>query len=247
MPRPSKHTDEALVRAALELLPLTGVSGLKVRAVAARAGVNLGMFHYHFRGKREFTRRVLAAFYGGFFSRLSGELAALEEKSPRERLKRALIVIACFIRDNRGVVLSLLRDVIDGNREVAAFLREHFPRHAVILVGLIRECQKKGFIRPMPVPVVIAMLAPNVVSPAAGIGILERVAAGTPLGIPLALFRSMLVSEKAFEERAELVLKALAARPGRSDAVAPPPRAPQRTFRQGRNVTVALPPRDGAR
>jgi AcrR family transcriptional regulator len=231
MPRPSKHTDEALIGAALELLPRTGVSGLKVRAVAARAGVNLGMFHYHFRNKREFARRVLAAFYGGFFSRLSGELAGLGEKSPRERLKRALIVIALFVRDNRGVVLSLLRDLIDGNKEVASFLRESFPRHAVILIGLIRECQKKGFIRPMPVPVVIAMLAPSVVGPAAGIGILERVASGTLLGIPLALFRSMLVSEKAFEERVEMVLKALALRQGRNNAMtgsSRPPREPGR-------------------
>ncbi|MBC7946203.1 MAG: TetR/AcrR family transcriptional regulator, partial [Burkholderiales bacterium] len=49
MPRPSQNTDRRLIKAARKLLPETGCSGLNLRQVAVKAGVNLGMFHYHFK------------------------------------------------------------------------------------------------------------------------------------------------------------------------------------------------------
>jgi AcrR family transcriptional regulator len=35
----------------MALLPQTGCAGLSVRKVAERAGINLGMFHYHFKSR----------------------------------------------------------------------------------------------------------------------------------------------------------------------------------------------------
>ena len=49
MARPSQNVDQRLLEAGLALLPQTGCAGLSVRRLADHAGVNLGMFHYHFK------------------------------------------------------------------------------------------------------------------------------------------------------------------------------------------------------
>ena len=54
MSRPSKNTDRLLIEAAKELIPEAGFKGLKIREVARKAGVNLGMFNYHFKTKEKF-------------------------------------------------------------------------------------------------------------------------------------------------------------------------------------------------
>ena len=64
MSRPSRNVDALLLRAGRELYPETGAAGLSIRKVAERAGVNLGMFHYHFRTKEAFVRQLLQALAG---------------------------------------------------------------------------------------------------------------------------------------------------------------------------------------
>ena len=59
MPRPSRNIDQLLIAAALELLPNAGTSVLTIRQVCQHAGVNLGMFHYHFKTRDVFLRAVL--------------------------------------------------------------------------------------------------------------------------------------------------------------------------------------------
>ena len=76
MPRPSQNVDQRLLDAGLELLPLTGCAGLSVRRLTEHAGVNLGMFHYHFKSKDNFIRAVLQRTYEAMFSALTLEVDA---------------------------------------------------------------------------------------------------------------------------------------------------------------------------
>jgi AcrR family transcriptional regulator len=99
MTRPSAHLDRKLVSAARAMLPETGFSGLAVRAVARRAGVNVGMFHYHFKTKEIFLRRVLQECYEDFLQNFRE--AAQAPGSSRARLRRVLVSFARFARDNR--------------------------------------------------------------------------------------------------------------------------------------------------
>ena len=72
MPRPSRNLDRALLAAGRELFPARGCAGLSVREVADAAGVNLGMFHYHFKSREAFLRALLQSVYED----LSSELVA---------------------------------------------------------------------------------------------------------------------------------------------------------------------------
>lgn len=58
MARPSQNLDRALLEAGFAELERGGVRGLSVRAVCARAGVNVRMLNYHFGSKDEFVRQL---------------------------------------------------------------------------------------------------------------------------------------------------------------------------------------------
>ena len=71
MARPSQNLDRALLEAGFAELERGGVRGLSVRAVCARAGVNVRMLNYHFGSKDEFVRQLLNKTYQYFFNELS--------------------------------------------------------------------------------------------------------------------------------------------------------------------------------
>ena len=105
MPRPSQNIDQLLIDAALELLPQTGVRKLSIRQVAQHAGVNLGMFHYHFKTKDAFAAAVLQQLYDGMFASL--KLESLSSTSPIENLRSALMVLARFGLNQRQLLVRL--------------------------------------------------------------------------------------------------------------------------------------------
>ena len=59
MTRPSQNIDQRLLEAGRRLLPDLGCAALSVRRLAAEAGVNAGMFHYHFRTKDVFLLSLI--------------------------------------------------------------------------------------------------------------------------------------------------------------------------------------------
>ena len=75
MPRPSRNLDHALLAAGRELFPERGCAALSVREVADAAGVNLGMFHYHFKSRDVFLRSLMQQAYEEMFTRLTAELS----------------------------------------------------------------------------------------------------------------------------------------------------------------------------
>lgn len=210
MSRPAGDADQRLIRAAMGMIPQGGLAGLSVRRVAARAGVNLGMYHYHFKSKSEFHRRILDTVYGTFFSRLTGALEGAGGKSPRERLKKTVLAAAIFIRENRAFLFGLARDLLAENPEVIRFARINFPRHVMLLVKLARECQKAGDIRPMPMVHVLPFLFASVIGPIFAIGFIGKVLPSGLKEIPLAAMKSVLASDARLEERLEMSLTALA-------------------------------------
>lgn len=208
MSRPSRSTDTLLIRAGRKLLPETGVSGLTLRRVAAAAKVNLGMFHYHFGSKREFSRRVLAEIYDDFFRDFSAGAGGPAE--PRERLRAALVALARFARDNRKIILAIVRDVMEGDPEATGFAKANIPRHMEIIAGLVRECQRRGELREMPLPLAMSFFLGAAAMPNVAMGVIERSGARKPFGLaPAALF-PLFSSDKSIALRVDLALAALA-------------------------------------
>ena len=205
MPRPSRNVDVLLLRAGRELFPETGATRLSVRRIAARAGVNLGMFHYHFGTKDVFVRRLLQDLYDEMFAKL--ELAAAAG-TPIEALRGALNVLGRFARDNGRLLRRLFTDALGGEPLAVEFLRANVPRHVAVILGLVKAGQKAALLRPLAPPQALFFLAGSVAFPILIAGVFtDRAIAPAALGRGIA---AAVATDAAIAERVECALAGLA-------------------------------------
>jgi len=210
MTRPSRNVDRLLLRAGRELFPETGVARLSVRKVALRAGVNPGMFHYHFGNKDQFVRQLLQDLYDEMFANL--ELAA-SARSPRDALRAALNVLGRFARDNTRLLRRLIADALSGDALAREFLRANMPRHVNVLLSLIKSGQRSGVLRAMAPAHALAFLAGSVAAPILIGGILadHDLVPGVAASLP-----ALIGTDAAIAERVDCALAGLAKRAGRT-------------------------------
>jgi len=178
---------------------------LSLRRLTEHAGVNLGMFHYHFRTKEVFVRQLLQGLYDEMFADLA--VAASPADGAVAAIRRAANVIAHFVRSQRAVLRRIVADAMDGQPLAREFLRTNVPRHLAVLVALINEGQRAGLLRPMPVANAVAFLAGAVGAPL----LLGSALADDPLADPELARRldADVLSEQAIAERIDLALAGL--------------------------------------
>ena len=195
-----------LLAAGRDLYPGTGAAALSVRKVAERAGVNLGMFHYHFGSKEAFVRALLQSLYESMFADL--QVATSAASDPVSGLRAALKVIARFARDNRVLLRRLLVDAAAGEAPAVEFLAANFPRHFAVVVGLVVAAQRSGRLKPLPIAQAVTFVAGAVASPILlGSAIVESGLAPQQLA---ERFADEVLSDHALDERIDLALSALA-------------------------------------
>lgn len=209
MTRKPSQTYERLLQAGLELLDENGFEGLKIRQVTEKAGVNLGMFHYHFKTKDEFTRQVLKHLYEKFFQDFS--LESVGEDDPLARLRRALLALGRFFRENRTLLLGLLQDAMHDNQVVVQFVKENFPRHVLVLVDLVKQCQKKGLLDKKPFHLVMPYLMSTLALPNVAVSVLEKFKTKDLFGVAFPLFKNQILSDELLNQRIDIVLRGLGA------------------------------------
>ena len=226
-PRPSRNLDRALLAAGRELFASRGCAGLSIREVADAAGVNLGMFHYHFKTREAFLRALLQSVYEEMYSQLAAAgTEAAGGKGARDRLRAALRFMGRFVRANRPVLARVLADALCHEPIALAFVRENFPRHLGVIHALIAAAQQSGEIARIPVPQAMGFCAGSLAMPILfGGAVLDSGALAAPQAAHL---QSILLSDAALDQRIDLALAALA-------APAPPraPRAPRKPRTRG--------------
>jgi AcrR family transcriptional regulator len=200
MVRPSQNIDQLLLDAGLALLPSTGCAGFSVRKLAQHAGVNLGMFHYHFKTKDNFIRAVLQRTYEEMFSALS--LRVNPARAPLDNLRDALGVLGQFASKNRHLLVRILADAMSGEALAADFLKANLPRHIGVIASLIGQAQKEGSLVQAPVSQLIAFMAGCVAAP-----VLIGTAAGSSMAESVG---RQLISPEAIAQRIDFALRGLA-------------------------------------
>jgi AcrR family transcriptional regulator len=178
-----------------------------MRAVAKKAGVNLGMFHYHFKSKEVFIARVAAELYEQFFRTFT--LEAETGRDPKERLQNAIKSLVRFARDNRRMILAMVRDVLDGNQQLVRLLEALIPRHGIILLRLLRECQKQGYISKMPIPVVVTHLFGGMAAPVFMAALLEQIQLRQPYDFLKKFAVPFILSDRVMEQRLDFVFQGM--------------------------------------
>lgn len=193
---------------ARRMLPKTGFSGLSVRELARRAGVNVAMFHYHFGSKKAFRRRILEETYEAFLNTFRE--AAEGDGQPRVRLRKMLVAVARFARENRGCYTLMLRELLNAEPDTLAFAKENFPRHISLVLRLLEECRREGTIRPLPLPMLAMFSMSTMGLPNIAVTAFEQNGIKTFEGKPLKTFAEKLLSDEMIETRADMVMAALA-------------------------------------
>lgn len=194
-----------------------GCSGLRVRQVADAAGVNVGMFHYHFRTRESYLRAVMQAAYEELFSQLTVSISG--EATWSANLRAALRAIGRFIHANRALMARIVADALGGNDISREFLRDNFPRHLRVLAGLVAGGQAAGELRRMAPQQAVAFCAGAIGAPVLIGGAFAEIATLDP-----AVRRNLeagVLSLGAIDERIDLALAALASpapRPRRKGA-----------------------------
>jgi AcrR family transcriptional regulator len=168
------------------------------------------MFHYNFKTKRAFKRRVLQGIYEEFFQKFQFSVGG--EGRPEERLKRAVLFLGTFARDNRAMLLGFLRDAVNGDPDAVAFVQNNFLRHVSVVMALIAECQAKGVLEKRPLPFVFPMFMGAVALPNLVVAMMERAGAQKPFGVPLARAVEQMIGGNAVADRIDILMKGLSAR-----------------------------------
>jgi len=212
-PRPSRNLDRALLAAGRELFPSRGCAGLTVREVADAAGVNLGMFHYHFKSREAFLRALLQSVYEDMYSLLLARAIRLPQPGEQLRafdvLRGALQFMGRFVRANRPILARVLVDALGHDPIATEFLERNAPRHLKLMLGLVEAAQKEGSVRStVPAPQLLGFCAGSLAMPILfGGAVLERAAAGAAHA---RMIEAALLTDAALDQRIDLALAAIA-------------------------------------
>ena len=212
MTRPSRNLDRALLAAGQALYPATGCAGLTIRQVAEAAGVNIGMFHYHFKTRDVFLRAVLQANYETLFAQLPvpPEAAAKAAHAPApvvELVRAGLRALGRWTLDNRAFMARLVSDCVAGEPVARTFFAENFPRHLGVMSQLVARAQADGVFRPMPVSQAIAFCAGAISLPSLVLG--AAVDSNEMSRARKRALESEVLTHAAVDQRIELVIAAL--------------------------------------
>lgn len=207
MARPSRNLDQVLLAAGRELFPHRGCAGLSVREVAEISGVNLGMFHYHFKSRDAFLRALMQQAYERMFASLTVEATRIGDT--RSTLRYALRAIARFVRDNRAFLARVLADALSGEPCARDFLRDNLPRHLGVLNALIAQGQKEGVFAAMPLTQAVGACAGSLAMPILAGG--AMIDSGMLAPATAKMLEATLLANQAIDERIELALKAIEA------------------------------------
>ena len=223
MPRPSRNLDQALLAAGRQLFPARGCAALSVREVADSAGVNLGMFHYHFKSREAFLRALMQQAYEEMFAKLTLEVS--RDRDPVANLRNALRLLGRFMRDNRPFLARVLTDALSGEQCARQFLRDNMPRHIGVLHGLVTEGQKRGELIDIPFPQALGLCGGALTMPILlGGALLDSGALSAPTA---QVIEKCFITDAGIDQRIDLALKALVIAPA-------PRRSPRTTKKRGK-------------
>lgn len=216
MPRPSAQLDEKLLKAARELLPQTGCHKLSVRQVAAHAGVNLGMFHYHFGSKEAFLECLISRTYDEILAQL--EHAPLPNTSPLENLRVTLNTLGRWVRDHRDLLLRLASDAMAGEQVVVRGFVKNQPRIIGTMVPRLMAAQQAGQLPPLALPQIIGFISGSIVMPMVVGTLMNRFELVPP--VMLQGLEGAVFSDDALSQRINMALAGL------QSALPPGPHSP---------------------
>ena len=142
--KPSNETRQLLLDQGLLLVASKGLRGLTVRELAARSGVNLGSFVYHFGQRERFIAELVERWYAPVYEQLRLAMQRPGQDSALARLRSALLQLIALMDLHAPFVSQLLLDALAGEAAAQQFLLTMPARHPKLMLELIAQAQHDG-------------------------------------------------------------------------------------------------------
>ena len=142
--KPSNETRQLLLDQGLQLVASKGLRGLTVRELAARSGVNLGSFVYHFGQRERFIAELVERWYAPVYEQLRLAMQRPGQDSALARLRSALLQLIALMDLHAPFVSQLLLDALAGEAAAQQFLLTMPARHPKLMLELIAKAQQDG-------------------------------------------------------------------------------------------------------
>lgn len=165
MPRTPKPDDsrERLLNAGIALARKQGLRKLTVRAVAQKAGANLGSFVHHFGTRDAFATELIERLYAPLLARLQ---PAARSDDALANLRAALLQFAGWVIEHRDFIGHVMLDAGSGEAAAQRFLKGMDQRHPALLLALVLQAQQTGRLRAGPPPQLLMFLLGSLAAPA---------------------------------------------------------------------------------
>ena len=105
-------TRERILAAALNLGGREGLGALTTRRVAAEAGVNLGLLHYHFASKEALVRETLQTFVEELMASVAAASQANPGASPEAMLVEIFVLALDRVMARPGLAFGLIGQLV---------------------------------------------------------------------------------------------------------------------------------------
>jgi AcrR family transcriptional regulator len=138
-------TRDALVLSGRKLFSDKGFDGASVRDITAGAGANLGSITYHFGSKERLYEAVVSSTIAPLAERLLATVGGPGD--PLDRVEAVVREYFAYLIDHPEMPRLFIRSLLASGMPPAP-AQEHLKRILAALVGLIREGQAIGRIRP---------------------------------------------------------------------------------------------------
>ncbi len=141
----SRETVQTILAAARELFAERGYDGASIRAITARAGVNLGAVTYHFGTKERLYLAVVASSTRPLFDRIAA--AGAEPVDALDRIGAVLRCAFAHLEEFREAGPLMLQEM-SRKRSLPPPMSLVMESNINLIAGFIREGQQAGSILP---------------------------------------------------------------------------------------------------
>lgn len=105
-----REIKEQILKSATELFIDKGYAGVKMQTLADLAGVNKGLLHYYFKGKKNIFFSVIEQFIGSVFIQIETELQT--EMSVRDHIQAIVSIYYTRLKSNPKVPLFIIQEFL---------------------------------------------------------------------------------------------------------------------------------------
>jgi AcrR family transcriptional regulator len=167
------------------------------------------LFHYHFKSKEAFAKRVLQSGYENYFRDFLKQME-ISDDDPIKVLEHGLLLYGRFIRDHRKSIASLFKDTMDLFGPSATFMAERNAHHLHLFSTRIKDCQEAGqIIKGSPDQLAVYVLS-AIGAPPTNWTMLEKPLIENPSqGMNEQMLEKEVYSDEALANRVALCMKAL--------------------------------------